>query len=109
MKIIGEFTGSDDLSEYGVEVANEILEKAKSGELTITDGYFKQFLCCIFAEGNFEFLRVLAENWYPDTRKDVIIEFIDLVEKTTLEGQEDLHNEVTAKKRAIIEEIFGGL
>lgn len=108
MNIIGEFTGSD-LSGYGVKVANEILEKAKSGEVAITDDYFKQFLCCIFAEGNFEFLRILAKNWYPDTRKDVILEFIDLVEKTTLEGQEDLHNEVIAKKKAIIEEIFGGL
>ncbi|MBR3140576.1 MAG: hypothetical protein IKF11_06895 [Methanobrevibacter sp.] len=108
MNIIGEFTGSA-LSGHGVEVANDILEQAKSGELAITDDYFKQFLCCIFAEGNFEFLRVLAENWYPDTRKDVILEFIDLVEKTTLEGQKELHEQVTAKKAMILKEILGGL
>ena len=41
MNIIGEFTGSD-LRDYGVEVANDILEKAKSGELTINDDYFKK-------------------------------------------------------------------
>ena len=109
MNIIGEFTGNSVLHDSGVEVANDILEKAKSGELSITDDYFKQFLCCIFAEGNFEFLRILAKNWYPDTRKEVILEFIDLVEKTTLEGQKELHEQVTAKKMAIIEEIFGGL
>lgn len=108
MNIIGEFTGSA-LSESGVEIANNILEKAKSGELAITDDYFKQFLCCVFAEGNFEFLRVLAENWYPDTRKDVILEFIDLVEKTTLEGQKELNEQVTAKKAMILKEILGGL
>ncbi len=109
MNIIGEFTGSA-LSASGVEIANNILEKAKSGELAITDDYFKQFLCCVFAEGNFEFLRVLAENWYPDTRKEVIIEFIDLVEKTTLDGQKDLHEKTAAlKAELLLNGLLGGL
>ena len=107
--IIGEFTGNSVLHDDGVKVANDILDKVNSGELKITDDYFNHFLCCIFAEGNFEFLRILARNWYPDTRQEIILNFIDLVEKTTLEGQKSLHESVAAKKMAIIEEILGGL
>lgn len=109
MNIIGEFTGNSALHDDGVEIANDIIDKVNSGELKITDDYFNQFLCCIFAEGNFEFLRILARNWYPDTRQEIILEFIDLVEKTTLEGQKALHESVAAKKMAIIIKIFGGL
>ena len=106
MNTIGEFTGHSILAEHGVKTANNILKKVKTGEITIHDDYFKQFLCCIFAEGNFEFLRVLAENWYVDTRKDVILDFIDNVEKTTLEGKEELHRQVNEKKREVLCEIL---
>ena len=108
-EIIGEFSGSP-LQDDGIKVANEILKQVEDGELTITDDFFKHFLCCIFAEGNFEFLRILARNWYPDTRKEVIIEFIDLVEKTTLDGQKDLHEKTVAlKAELLLNGILGGL
>ena len=106
--VLGEFSGGI-LEKQGIHVANQILQEVEDGELNITDDFFKHFLCCIFAEGNFEFLRVLARNWYPDSRIDVILEFIDLVEKTTLEGEKDLHEKTALKKAKIIGEILGGL
>lgn len=109
MNTIGEFTGSKSMRVYGETTANDILKKVKNGEITIHDDYFNQFLCCIFAEGNFEFLRVLAENWYIDSRKDVVLDFIDTVEKVTLEGKEELNKQVEQKKERFSRGIIKGV
>ena len=106
MNTIGEFTGSKLMREYGETTAKDILKKVKNGEITIHDDYFNQFLCCIFAEGNFEFLRVLAENWYVDSRKDVVLDFIDNVEKVTLEGEEELNKQVEQEKKDFLCELL---
>lgn len=91
MNTVGEFTIENGPSNrLGQLIANDILQKAKSDEISINDHYFKEFLCVIFGEGNFEFLRVVAEKWYPDDRKNPIMEFINRVEKMMLEGQQSL-------------------
>ena len=92
MNITGKFTMSKNKAEnaLGILIANEILYKAKNDEISINDDIFKEFLCVIFQEGNFEFMKVIAEKWYPDSRKDVIINFLDEVWKMTKEGEEQL-------------------
>lgn len=92
MNVIGDFTMSKDKKENvsGILIANAILYKAKNDEISINDNIFKEFLCVIFEQGNFEFLKVIAEKWYPDSRKDVIINFLDEVWKMTLEGEQSL-------------------
>jgi len=93
MKTVGEFTTVDGpLDVMGQLIANDVLQKAQSDEISINDPYFKEFLCVVFSEGNFEFLRVIAKKWYPDERKEPILEFINHVEKMTLEGQEQLRS-----------------
>lgn len=81
----------------GEAIANMLLESIKDGTLSINDEEVKHFLPAIFAEGNFEFLRAIAENVYNDTRKEIIVDFIDLVEKMTQEGAKELNSKVEAK------------
>lgn len=92
MKTTGEFTmHSSPLEDMmGQLIASDIIHKAKTDEISINDPYFKEFPCVVFAEGNFEFLRVIAEKWYPDDRKEPIMDFIDRVEKMMVEGQQSL-------------------
>lgn len=99
METIGEFTlpTNETLAVMGNAIAKIIINGIKDNELSINDAAFKQFLPVIFAEGNFEFLRVIAENICTDTRKEIIVDFIDLVEKMTQEGAKELNSKVEAK------------
>ena len=84
-------------AKAGSLIAEIILNGIKDNEISINDAEFKHFLPVIFAEGNFEFLRVIAENVYNDTRKEIIVDFIDLVEKMTQEGVKELKSKGEAK------------
>ena len=97
--IVGEFTMSKDktANAFGHLIANEILHLAKNDEISINDDIFKEFLCVVFEQGNIEFLKVIAEKWYPDSRKDVIINFLDEVWKLTKDGEEQLRKKGEAE------------
>ena len=91
--IIGGFTlpNSNEREQMmGETIANVLLENVKSDKMSINDPLFKNFLPVVFAKGNLEFLRVMAEKWYVDDRRELILKFIDDVEKMTLEGAEQL-------------------
>lgn len=93
--IIGEFTlpKADEMEQLiGETIANILLEKTKSDEISINDPAFKNFLPVVFAKGNLEFLRIIAEKWYVDSRKELILKFIDDVEKMINEGEEQLRS-----------------
>jgi len=92
MVTVGTFTmGSDDIQNImGQVIADDILNQAKTDKISINDSLFKDFLCVIFSSGNFEFLRVIAEKLYSDTRKEIILDFLNHVETMTNEGEEHL-------------------
>lgn len=99
METIGEFTmyNNEAHAKAGSLIAEIILNGIKDSEISINDAEFKHFLPVIFAEGNFEFLRVIAEKVYNDKRREIIDDFIDLVEKMTQEGAKELNSEGEAK------------
>ena len=91
METIGDFQiDGKNVDLLGQAIAEGLLDDINSGEKTINDTIFREFLCCIFAKGNFEYLRVIASNMYKDSRKEVILEFIDIVETMTNEGKDSL-------------------
>ena len=99
MKTVGQFTMGGNKEEVilGYAIADKLIEDAKNDKISINDDIFKHFLPCIFNEGNFEFLKVIAEKVYPDTRKEIIIDFLDLVWQMTEEGQKEMEEKMRSR------------
>ena len=90
-RTIGEFSiDGTNVNDLGQAIAMALLDDIEEGKIKVTDDMFQEFLCCIFAEGNLDYLRVIAQNYYTDTRKDVVLEFIDIVEEMVKYGKESL-------------------
>lgn len=99
MRTVGKFSkeNNEALNILGHLIATDIIEKVKTGELSIDDDMFKEFLPCIFGEGNLEFLKLIAEKVYLDSRKEVIIEFVNYVQKMTEEGHKQMDSKMRDK------------
>ena len=99
MKTVGEFTMNGTPEEHllGYMIADKLLEDARNDKISINDNVFKHFLPCIFNEGNFEFLKIIAENVYPDTRKEIIIDFLDLAWQMTEEAMKDMDEKMKSR------------
>ena len=99
MKTVGEFSmdGTKKDIILGYAIAEKLIHDAKNDEISINDDVFKHFLPCIFNEGNFEFLKIIAEKVYPDTRKEIITEFLDLVWEMTEEAMKDMDEKMKSR------------
>ncbi len=93
MRTIGNFyIEGTYVPEIGNHVADTILGELETGETTINDSAVREFLYIIFGEGNFEFLRHFAKQTYNDSRKDIVLDFIDLVKETAIQGKKELNS-----------------
>ena len=89
-------TAPDDLlHEFGSKVAKDTAKRLNDKSVDIyTDEKTLMFLPAIIAEGNLDFMKACAENMYDDSRKDVIIEFLDELWKLTIKGEKLLDEKV---------------
>lgn len=89
-------TALDDLlHEFGSRVAKDTAKRLNDKSVDIyTDEKTLMFLPAIIAEGNLDFMKACAENMYDDSRKDVIIEFLDELWKLTIKGEKLLDEKV---------------
>ena len=83
------------LQEFGSRVAKDTAKRLNDKSVDIyTDEKTLMFLPAIIAEGNLDFMKACAENMYDDSRKDVIIEFLDELWKLTIKGEKLLDEKV---------------
>lgn len=89
-------TAPDDLlQEFGSRVAKDNTKALNDRSVNIyTDERTLMFLPAIIAEGNLDFMKACAVNMYDDSRKDVIIEFLDELWKLTIKGERLLDKKV---------------
>ena len=71
-------------------IAEMIKIGLEDGVITLTDDEFRHFVPVIMAEGNVDFLKAIAKARYKDTRKDVVIEFLNYIETLVIEGKKEL-------------------
>ena len=89
-------TALDDLlQEFGSRVAKDNTKALNDRSVDIyTDERILMFLPAIIAEGNLDFMKACAVNMYDDSRKEVIIEFLDELWKLTSKGEKLLDKRV---------------
>ncbi len=89
-------TAPDDLlHKFRSRVAKDTAKRLNDKSVDIyTDEKTLMFLPAIIAEGNLDFMKACAENMYDDSRKDVIIEFLDELWKLTIKGEKLLDEKV---------------
>lgn len=72
----------------GDEIADSLLKDVGEGKLKVTDGTFIKFLPCIFAEGNVDFLRAIADECFEAKENiEVVNIFLDYVEVMIKKGE----------------------
>lgn len=76
------------LEEIGSNIAMNVSISLRNQSVDIyTDEQILAFLPALIAEGNLDFIKACAENMYNDTRKEVIIEFLNELWKLTQKGE----------------------
>lgn len=83
----------ENIEIFGTVMALSLVHDITTNQKSIHDDAVLMFLPVLFAEGNLEFLKLIADKLYVDTRKEVIHDFINTVEEMTKEGIKKLHED----------------
>ena len=86
-------TISEESIIMGNIIGNMINEDLNDGTLSYDNPIVLGWIPCVVAEGNVEFLKAMAKNMYPDTRGEIIVEFLDKIVELRTKGIEILHKE----------------
>ena len=58
------------------------------------DNIVVQWIPCVLAEGNIEFLKSMASSMYSENNKEVILGFLDRMIELRNKGAKELHREM---------------
>ena len=83
--------GVEIIYNVGEQVAEQIVKDLEDGKIHVEDDIVVCFLPAIIGGGNLHFLQVCARSMYNDTRKDVIVDFLDYMLKLGEKGYNQIN------------------
>ena len=83
----------NEFDRIAMLVCNDITAKIENGELSLKDKLTKDFIPCIFEEGNIKFLMAIARAECSDEDYESVMKFLLKINQARLEGKQNLNME----------------